>query len=45
MTDEETREEIIDIVNNEEIVKEEPIKEEVKPKAKPRSTKSQTETN
>ena len=35
MTDEETRDDIIDIINNvEEPVNEEPVKEEVKPKAK-----------
>ena len=46
MTEEETRDDIIDIINNEDSVKEEPIKEEIKetvleeeikPKAKPKS--------
>ena len=37
MTDEETRDDIIDIVNNEEPIIEEEIKEEVKPKSKPKS--------
>ena len=36
MTDEETREEIIDIINNEEPVKEE-VKEEIKEEAKPKA--------
>ena len=45
MTDEETREDIIDIINNvEEPVNEEPVKEEVKeeikPKAKPRASRA-----
>ena len=46
MTDEEkTREQIIDIVNNEETVNDEPVKEEevkeeVKPKAKPRASRA-----
>ena len=49
MAEEETRDDIIDIINNEESVKEEPIKEEVKetileeeikPKAKPRASRA-----
>ena len=37
MSEEETRDEIIDIVNNEEPIIEEEVKEEVKPKSKPKS--------
>ena len=37
--EEETREEIVEIVNNEEHVKEE-VKEEIKPKAKPRASRA-----
>ena len=49
MAEEETRDDIIDLINNEESVKEEPIKEEVKetileeeikPKAKPRASRA-----
>ena len=44
MSEEETRDTIIDIINNEETVKEEPIKEEIKeeikPKAKPRASRA-----
>ena len=48
MTDEETRDDSIDIVNNEETVKEEikeenpieEVKEEIKPKAKPRASRA-----
>ena len=44
MAEEESRDDIIDIVNNEEIEKEKPIeeeiKEEIKPKAKPRASRA-----
>ena len=49
MSEEETRDDIIDIINNEETVKEEPInvekpieevKQEIKPKAKPRASRA-----
>ena len=40
MSEEETRDDIIDIVNNEEPIIEEEIKEEVKPKAKPRPSRA-----
>ena len=44
MSEEESREEVEDIINNEEPVKEEPIKEEIKqeikPKAKPRASRA-----
>ena len=53
MTEEQTRDDIIDIINNEETVKEEPInveapieevKQEIKPKAKPRASRAKPTT-